>query len=61
MTLLARLGDKDGASAIAEKYVERINLDTWASGPPFLFVSQTAALRQDPAIHVSRGPTGPCR
>ena len=48
MTLLARLGDKDGASAIAEKYVERINLDTWASGPPFLFVSQTAALRQDP-------------
>jgi len=45
--MLARLGDTDGAFAIANKQLDRVVLEGYGPGLPYLFVSQTAALRRE--------------
>jgi hypothetical protein len=49
MTMLARLGDIDGAFAAAGRYADHASdYAIWFDGPAYLFLSATAPMRRDP-------------
>lgn len=58
VVLLARLGDVDGAFAVADRFPVQVEFGLLFAGPPVLFVSQTAPMRRDRRFMSLMGKVG---